>query len=93
MLLRHLPHDSALVRALNDGRPGWSNTDHLIADLWILILKAHTNGKAKVADHPVRAAMQEKARTVAKMARLSELKSEYDRRKRQYSNRFRKEVQ
>lgn len=86
VLLRHLPHDSALVRALNEGRPGWSNTDHLIADLWILTLNAHSNGNSPVADHPVRAAMEEKARTEAKLARVAELKAEFKRRKRAYGN-------
>jgi hypothetical protein len=89
VLLRFLPHDAALTRALNDGQPGWSTTDHLIADLWVLILKvAVALGILKGADdHPVRAKMQEKARLAEKLAHVAELRVKFAERKRKYLRR------
>lgn len=75
VLVRHLPADAALVRALNDGRPQWMTTDHLIADLWALWAKK---------DHPVRAEMEAKKRTTAKLARVVELRAVFEKRKRTY---------
>lgn len=75
VLVRHLPADAALVRALNGGRPHWTVTDHLIADLWALWAKQ---------DHPKRAEMEEKARTAAKLARVVQLRTKFEKRKRTY---------
>jgi hypothetical protein len=50
-------------------------TEHLIADLW-------TCGRSK--DHPVRAEMEAKARTAAKLARVIELRTVFEKRKRTY---------
>jgi hypothetical protein len=63
VLIRQLPRESALVTALNDGQPMWSSTEHLLADLWALLVKAHSD-PAKTpenVDHPLRAAMATKA--------------------------------
>jgi hypothetical protein len=60
---------------MNDGRPQWATTDHLVADLWSLWAKQ---------DHPVRAEMEAKARTAAKRARVIELRAKFETRKRAY---------
>lgn len=73
--MRQLPAEAALVRALNDGRPQWTTTDHLIADLWGLWAKK---------DHPVRAEIQAKARSEAKLARVIELRATFEKRKQLY---------
>lgn len=83
---------SSLVRALNEGQPGWAPTDHLLADLWLLTVLAHSEGNSGVEDHPVRAAMEERVRTAAKLARVIELRAEFERRKRRYSNEIRQEA-
>lgn len=77
------------MRALNDGRQQWSVTDHLLADLWALLqLRLNSDPKKKPKDHPVRAAMEEKANSAARMARLTGLKEEYENRKRLRRNRL-----
>jgi hypothetical protein len=83
VLVRQLPVESALVRALNDGRQPWQVTDHLIADLWALTLKVHS-GDRPAGDHPVRAEMEAKARTSAKLAKVIELRTVFENRKRTY---------
>lgn len=75
VLVKHLPAEAALVRALNDGRPQWETTHHLLADLWALWAKQ---------DHPVRAEMEAKAHTAAKLARVVELRTVFEKRKRTY---------
>ncbi|MGZ9830203.1 hypothetical protein ACXYTP_25145 [Tsukamurella ocularis] len=84
ILLRNLPSDASLVRALNDGRPGWTQTDHLLADLWQLTVQVNSKDPASAPDHPMRAAMEEKARTAAKAARLAELKGRFQHLKDRY---------
>lgn len=74
VLVRHLPADAALVRALN-GEPPWGRLEHLMADVWSLWAKK---------DHPVRADMEAKARTAAKLARVIELRATFEKRKRIY---------
>jgi hypothetical protein len=75
VLVRQLSAKSGLVRALNDGRPKWTTTDHLIADLWSLWAKQ---------DHPVRAEAEARARTSAKLARVVELRATFEKRKHTY---------
>lgn len=75
MLVKHLPRDAAVVRALSDGQPPFSRLEHLVADVWALWAKK---------DHPVRAEMEEKARTAAKRARVIELRAKFEKRKRTY---------
>lgn len=73
MLIRYLPRDSALVIALN-GEPTWSRLEHLIADLWTLLVRVNSE-KGSLADdfdHPVRAEMTAKAKAAAKRS-LKEL--------------------
>jgi len=68
VLIRHLPRESALVSALNDGQPVWSSTEHLLADIWTLLVRANSE-KGSVAeefDHPVRAEISAKAKADAK---------------------------
>lgn len=79
VLIRHLPADSALVRALCDGRPPWSTTDTLLADLWALTARANSEEGSLPDDfdHPLRAEMTAKA----KLQRKRELKVFYLHRK------------
>lgn len=75
VLVRQLSVKSSLVRALNDGRAPWVTADHLIADLWALWAKK---------DHPRRAEMEAKARTATKQAKVIELRTKFQQRKRAY---------
>lgn len=63
------------MRALNDGVQPWSNLEHRVADLWALWAKK---------DHPVRAEMETKVRTAAKLARVVELRAVFEQRKQTY---------
>lgn len=65
---------------MNDGRPGWTLTDHLLADLWVVTVQGRfPKGKLPDGfDHPARAAMTAKAKAAAK----AELKAKYQQRKR-----------
>lgn len=74
--MRQLPAEAALSRALNDGQPPWTRTEDLIADLWALW--------ARQEDHPRRAAMAKKARDTKKLARVIELRTVFEKRKRTY---------
>lgn len=70
VLVRQLPPHSRTVAAVNDGQPGWTITDHLIADVWAAMVKLLGDPK-KVPDnidHPTRAAMVAKAAAAAKEA-------------------------
>jgi hypothetical protein len=75
VLVRQLPSEGALPRALNGGQRPWTRTDHLIADLWALWAKK---------DHPQRAEMVAKARAEAQLAKVVELRAVYEKRKRRY---------
>jgi len=80
VLIRHLPRDSALVTARNGGQPMWSTIEHLLADIWALLVRAHAE-KGSLPDdfdHPVRAEMTAQAKSAAKSA----LKSLFLQRKR-----------
>jgi len=83
VLIRHLPHDSALVTAINDGQPVWSSVEHLLADLWALLLRANSDPKktSDKVDHPVRAAMTAKAVAATKQ----QLKQKFLARKNAYA--------
>lgn len=68
VLIRLLPRDSALVAALNEGQPVWSSTDHLLADLWAVLVKVNSD-PAKTPDnldHPIRQQMTAKATAESK---------------------------
>lgn len=75
VLVRHLPAEAAVVRALNGGQPPLSRLEHFIADLWALFAKK---------DHPVRAEIEAKAKAAAKQARVVELRTKFENRKRTY---------
>ena len=82
VFIRYLPRESALVTAMNDDEPMWSRTDHLLADLWAVLVKAHSDGKAADdLDHPARAALAAKAIAAAKQ----KLKAIFLQRKRELS--------
>lgn len=69
MLIRQLPRESALVSALNEGQPVWSSTEHLLADLWTLLVRANSEKGSSLADdfdHPVRAEMSARAKAASK---------------------------
>lgn len=78
---------SSLLRDLNDGRPGWTPGDHLAADLWQLQVQINSKDPASAPDHPVRAAMQSRAREAARAARNAELKAVFEARKNKYRRR------
>jgi hypothetical protein len=83
VLIRYLPRESALVTEMNDGEPVWSSTEHLLADLWALLVKAHSEpGKTReTVDHPARTAISNKIRAAEK----KKLKEEFVARKTAYS--------
>ncbi len=68
VLVRHLPPHSRTVAAVNDGQPGWTITDHLIADVWAAMVKllGDPDRVPENIDHPTRAAMVAKAVAAAK---------------------------
>lgn len=84
MLIRGLSADSGLARALNGGRRPWGNVEHLLADHWALTLRVHSGKGARFQDHPTRAEMEAQAHVSAKQARVVELKTTFQRRKRTY---------
>lgn len=84
VLIRHLPRDSALATALNDGQPVWGSTDHLLADLWALLVRVNSD-PAKTPDnldHPARQEMTNKAMAESK----KKLKAVFLARKREVIN-------
>lgn len=70
--VRQLSAKSGLVRALNEGLPPLSRTDHFVMDLWAFWAKQ---------DHPVRAEMEAKERIAKKQAKVITLN---EKRKRTY---------
>lgn len=58
------------MTARNGGQPVWSSIEHLLADIWALLVRAHAE-KGSLPDdfdHPVRAEMTTRARAAAKAA-------------------------
>lgn len=84
MLIRGLSADSRLAKDLNGGQRPWGNVEHLLADLWALILRVNSGKDARFQDHPTRAEMEAKAHADAKQARVAELKSRAQKLKRTY---------
>lgn len=85
VLVKQLPPESALSRALNDGQIPWGNLEHLIADHWALTREIHWGRKGhKPVDHPTRVAREAKARASAKRSRLARLRSTFQNNKRKY---------
>lgn len=73
VLVKHLPLDSALVRALSGGEAPMNRLENLVADVWALWAKK---------DHPKRAKLEAAAKLRAKEARVIELRSKFEERKR-----------
>lgn len=84
VLVRQLPVESALVRALNGGRTPWGNLEHLFADHWALTLQVNSGARAPFRDHPVRVEMEAKANAERKLARVIDLRAKFEKRKRTY---------
>ncbi|MEU1526353.1 hypothetical protein ABZ413_29570 [Nocardia rhamnosiphila] len=60
VFIEDLPPDSSLVKAMNEGKPGWGLSDHLTADLWHAL-----TGKP----HPLRPQAEQQKQANAKRAR------------------------
>jgi hypothetical protein len=71
-----LSAESATSRALNGGAPPWNRQENLTADLWALL--------ANQNDHPDRAEIVAKMLAEQKMAKVTELKTKFEQRKRIY---------
>jgi len=82
-LIKYLPRDSATVTSLNEGQPVWGSVENLLADLWALLARVHSD-PSKVSDaldHPTRAEMAAKV----KAAEKRKLRAEFLARKRELS--------
>lgn len=79
VLIRQLPLRSQLVTALNGGRPKWTTIEHLLADIWAVLVKLLGNPDKvpENIDHPVRAEMAANEKSEHKRA----LKERYLKRK------------
>lgn len=73
---------------MNGGRPGWSITDHLLADVWRLLVQVNSDDPKKVDDHPVRAEMIERAEAAEKSERRGALMARWRQLKSKYGNRI-----
>ncbi|HNP58109.1 MAG TPA: hypothetical protein PKG94_14285 [Gordonia sp. (in: high G+C Gram-positive bacteria)] len=71
------------VRRMNHDRVPWSITDNLIADLWLVTVRANSDPEdvPDDYDHPVRYAMGEPER----VERQRELRAKFEERKRRYA--------
>jgi hypothetical protein len=90
VLVRGLPPTSRLVTALNGGQPKWTLTDHLLADIWVVLVRANSK-KGSLPDgfdHPVRVEMKQKTQAAAAMSRLAQSKATYENRKRERASRM-----
>lgn len=81
--MRQLSPDSSLVRALNGGRKPWGQVEHLLADMWVVLVRI-LNPKSEITDHPKRIEMEAKGRAEAKKARSARLREKFEKRKRAY---------
>lgn len=83
VLIQQLPAESRLVTALNDGKPVWTVTDNLLADVWSLLVKVNSDPKKTPADldHPARKEMRAKVTAAAKQ----KLKDVFRRKRAQYT--------
>jgi len=72
------------VFAVTGGRPPFSRIENLLADIWVVLIRANSEKGSlpEEFDHPVRAEMAAKAKASAKsdlMARFEKLKRKYQR--------------
>lgn len=72
-----LPYDSATARSQNGDRPVWSVTDHLIADLWSLIVGVNSEKGSPYVEQPRRAEMEMAAHMRDKESRIDALRATY----------------
>lgn len=79
VLIRQLPVRSRLVTALNGGQPAFGPVEDLLADLWVVLVRANSKKGSlpDTFDHPARAALA--ARRA--LSRVQDLKDRYERRK------------
>lgn len=84
VLIDRLPFDSATARSINGDSPVWSVTDHLIADLWCLILQVNSEKGSPFVDQPRRVEMENAAFARDKESRLDALKASFRARKLAY---------
>lgn len=72
------------MTAIHDGRPQWTPTDHLLADIWVMIARVNAEKGAlpEDFDHPARVEMK----ALALVRHKQELKREFEQRKRAYAN-------
>ena len=71
------------MRELNGGRRPWGQLEHLMADVWVVLVRI-LNPKSEVSDHPRRVEMEAKARGEAKQAKVARLRAKFEKRKRTY---------
>lgn len=76
VIVHELPATSRTVTAINGGQPQWTPTDHLLADLWVLLVRANSEKGSlpEDYDHPVRAEMTARDRAERKRALKDEFK-------------------
>lgn len=68
---------------MNNGVTPFSDTNHLLADLWPVLVKIY-NPQSKVTDHPMRAQRETQARIAAKSAKVLHLKTKLEKNKKTY---------
>ena len=81
--MRGLSEKSATATAVNGGIEVWSRIEHLLADIWVVLVQANTEKGSlpEDFDHPERAKMTAAAKATAKKS----LKELFLQRKRRYS--------
>lgn len=84
LLIDQLPYDSATARSQNGDRPVWSVQDHLLADLWSLIVAVNSEKGSPVVEQPRRAEMEMLAHFRDKESRLDALRASYRAKKQGY---------
>jgi hypothetical protein len=81
VLIKYLPRESALLRAMNGGQTPWGNVEHLLADLWALTLHLALGKKSQRRDHPTRAERATKVKAAAKLAKAARMRARWQRRR------------
>lgn len=77
VLIDRLPYDSATARSQNGDRPVWSVQDHLIADLWSLIVGVNSEKGSPYVEQPRRAEMEMAAHVRDKETRVDQLRANF----------------
>lgn len=84
VLISQLPYDSATARSQNGGIPVWGPAEHLIADLWSLIVGVNSEKGSPYVEQPRRAEMEMLAHIRDKESRIDRLKAVWRAKKQQY---------